>query len=173
MLPLVIAMLPRRDAIGRRQRPDATIAGTRCFFECDQRSIVHGAAIDPDVAVTHQRFDDVEPIGLAKYFHDFAAVAVVLDHIDEHPTSADQLDQRGARSGTIRLILFRRVDVLQTHVDVATFGRPYQETIAIENPTHGGGEIPVVRAGRRAAERDCEQSGEPVECQEAHRDCVA
>jgi hypothetical protein len=84
------------------------------------------------VAITHQRFHDIEPIGLAIDTYDFATVTIGVEHIDEHLAVADEVDERGTCSAAVRLIFLGRVDVLQTHVDVASLGRAHQKTIAVE-----------------------------------------
>jgi hypothetical protein len=100
------------------------------------------------VAVTHQRLCDVEPIRLAIDAHHSATVAIGLDHIDENIAVADEVDQRSARGVTVRLIFFRRIDVLQSHVDIAPLGRADQKTIAIEDLANRAREVTVIRVCR-------------------------
>jgi hypothetical protein len=129
------------------------MSGTRRVFQLDQRSIVDGASIHPDVAIAHHGLRDIEPIGLPIHSRDLAAVMIGLDHIDEHLAIADQFDQRGASGVAIRLGFLGRVDVLQTHVDLAPLRRPNQKAVAIENPADRARKILLVRAcsGRQQA----------------------
>ena len=123
--------------------------GTRRVFERDQRSVVDRASIDPDVAIAHQSLCDIEPIRLAINAHDFATVMVGLDHVDEHLPVADEFDQRGASCVSVGLSFLRRVDVLQTYIDIPTFRRPDEKTIAVENSAYRAREVLFIGVYRR------------------------
>jgi hypothetical protein len=96
------------------------------------------------VAVTHQGLRYIEPVRLPIHAHHLATVTIGLDHVDEYIALADEADQSGPRSVAIRLIFFRRVDVLQAHVDIAPLRRAHQETIAIEDFANRAGEVTVI-----------------------------
>jgi hypothetical protein len=149
-------MLPGRHAIVGRQRPQATVAGASRVFELDQRAVMNRAPVHPHMPVAYQRLCDIESIRFAVHAHDLAPVTVGLDDIDEYAAIADELDQSGASAVAIRLILFRRIDVLQAHVDVAplavailvvTMDWTHEEAVAIEYFANGTGEVTIVGVG--------------------------
>jgi hypothetical protein len=123
--------------------------GTRRVFEFDQRRIVKGAPVNPNMSITHQRLDDIQTIGLTKHSHDFATIPIGVEHIHEHLTVADDANQRGARGLAVRLIFLRRIDILQTNIDLAALRRPNEETIAIEDSANLAGEITIGGNDRR------------------------
>src|SRR5690606_36486040 len=56
----------------------------------------------------------------------------------------DEIDQCAARRVTVRLMFLRRIDVLQTHVDIAPLRRAHQETVAVEDLAYRAGEIAII-----------------------------
>jgi hypothetical protein len=143
-LALNISILPRRQAIRFGECPQAKLLRARCVFELDERSIVNGFSIHPDVTIAHQRLRHVEPIRLAIHAHDLAAVMIGLDHVDEHLPVADEFDQRRAGGIAVGLGFLRCVDVLQAHVDVTSLGGANQKTVAIEDPADRAREVLLV-----------------------------
>jgi hypothetical protein len=150
------------------------MCGARRIFELDQRCVMQGAAIDPDVTIAHHRLDHIEPIGLTKHAHDLPAVAISVDHIDEYIAVGDQINQSGARSVAVRLTFLRCVDVLQANIDVAAlfladFGRPHQEAVAVEDPADGAGEVAIVGARCRQPAQSCARDQQPSLHSKFHR----
>jgi hypothetical protein len=137
--------LPRRQPIVGRQRPQATPTRARRVFQLDERSIVNGASIHPDVTIPHHRLRDIEPIRLSIHAHDLATVAIGLDHIDEHLAIGNQFDECGPGAVAVGLRFLRRVDVLQAHVDIAPVRGPHEKTIAIEDASDRAGKILLIR----------------------------
>jgi hypothetical protein len=109
------------------------VTGARRIFELDQRSIVDGASINPDMAIAHHCLCDIESIRLTIHTHDLATVAIGLDHVDEHLAIGNQADEGGTSGAAVGLRFLRRVDVLQAHVDIAPLRRPHEEAITVEN----------------------------------------
>ncbi|HEY0684238.1 MAG TPA: hypothetical protein VGD45_18030 [Steroidobacter sp.] len=99
------------------------------------------------MSIAHQRFGNVEPIRLTKHPHDLAAIAVGIDHVDEHLSIADELDERRARAVAVRLIFLGRVDVLQSNVDIPALRRPHDKAIAVEYFSDRAREVTVIRLG--------------------------
>jgi hypothetical protein len=97
------------------------------------------------VTIAHHGLRDIEPIGLSIHAHDLASVAVGLDHIDEHFTIGDQLHERRASGVAVGLRLLGRVDVLQTHIDIASLRWPYEKAVTIEDAPDRAREIQLVR----------------------------
>jgi hypothetical protein len=125
------------------------------------------------VPVAHQCFDHIEPVWLAKHAHDLAAVAVGVDHINEHVAVRDHVDQRGASAVEVRLAFLRRIDVLKTNIDVVTFipslGRPHQKAVAVEDPADSPGEVAIVSGrGLEPAQRGAGNQ-QPLFASKGHR----